>query len=275
MNTAIEQQPHPRQPRTHFIAPPTRPPIDPAYCFGNGDDDEPPHVRPAVAALTAAMSMLVSALSRFLEESQAGHDESQSLAKATLEELRRQSAELSKVHISFVALVAAAADTRREVAEIRREQDALAGTVTQLGADVQLVCENQQQWTEDFIARRVADPVLVGYAVLLGNLWQQAASCDPALRPCFTAFADDVVRFLDTMNIELIRPAQGDRLDPHRHQPLSTVPTEDSGKHGCVAATYQPGLCRGPRIIQRARVAVFTHKPPTQIPTQCSERNTP
>jgi molecular chaperone GrpE (heat shock protein) len=275
MNTAIEQQPQPRQPRTHFIAPHSRPPNGPAYTFGSGGGDEPPNVRSVVAELTFAMSVLVPALSRFLEESQAAHAGSQSLTKVTLGELRQQSAEFSKIHLSFSALAAAAADTRREVAELRREQDALAGTVTQLDTDVQLVGENQQKWTEEFIARHAADPQLAGYTVLLGNLWQQAASCDPALRPCFTAFADDVVRFLDSMNIELIRPAQGDRLDPHRHQPLSTVPTEDSGKHGCVAATYQPGLGRGPRIIQRARVAVFTHNPSAQTQTQCSERNTP
>jgi len=275
MNTAIEQQPHPRQPRSYFNDPPTRQPNGPAYTFGNGDGDEPPRVRPAVADLAAAMSMLIPALSRFLEESQVAHDESQSLAKATLEELRRQSAEFSKVHLSFAALAAAAADTRRETAELRREQDALASTVTQLGTDVQLVGENQQKWTEDFVARHAADPLLAGYTVLLGNLWQQAASGDPALRPCFAGFADDVVRFLDTMNIELIRPAQGERLDPHRHQPISTVSSDDSEKHGCVAVTYQPGLCRGLRIIQRARVAVFTHKSPTPTQTQCSERNKP
>ena len=69
MNTSIEH-PQPRQPRSHFNDPPSRPLNGPAYTFGNGDGDEPPHVRPGVADLTAAMSMLVPALSRFLEEQQ-------------------------------------------------------------------------------------------------------------------------------------------------------------------------------------------------------------
>lgn len=274
MNTPIEH-PQPRQPRSYFNDPPSRPSNVPAYSFGNGNGDGPPRARPAVEEFTGALRAVAPALNRLIEEQQVAHGGSQELARATLEELRRQPAEFGKVHLSLTALAAAVAETRHEIADLRRDSDSMAGALNQLATDVQLVRETQEKWTEEFVARHATDPFLAGYAVLLGNLWEQARVADPALRPCLEMFADDVVRFLDTMNIELIRPAQGDRLDPHRHQPLSAVATEDSEKHGRVAATYQPGLCCGPRIIQRARVAVFTHKPSTQTQTQCSERNTP
>ena len=51
-----------------------------------------------------------------------------------------------------------------------------------------------------------------------------------------------------------IAPAPGDVFDPHRHQAISTIPSEHA--QGCVAQTLQKGYLIADRVLRPALVMV-------------------
>lgn len=213
--------------------------------------------------LGPAMEMLVTAFGRFFCDLQLELLREQSYRAKILQEMRRHAEALETVQASSATSDSALVELRRELAQLRQHNVTARELMSQIAADVQLVREFQEKWTEEFISRRVADPLLAGYATALGNLWRQDDSLTDEQRQPLNAIADDMVRFLDALGINLIRPASGDKFDPHRHQPLRTLDTDDPTLHGGVAATFHPGLRRSQRVIQPARVSVFTFKSST------------
>lgn len=257
MNPPFEQLQ--RQPQTATAGPPRRPPIGTDSPPGAGEEEDPPPPSQAVTELTGALKSLIPVLCQHLERAHCAQVEIETVARGALQEGRRQTKEMGKVSTGVAAIGSTIADLHRALAEHRRA-DAANELLSQIAGEVQLIREVQEKWNEEFINRTVADPLLAGYATVLGNLWVQSESLAGEQRQSLEVIAEDVVRFLDAMGVNLIRPSLGERLDPHRHQPIHAQEIPDFALHGCVAAIFFPGLCRGKRVILLARVSVYTCK---------------
>jgi molecular chaperone GrpE len=61
-------------------------------------------------------------------------------------------------------------------------------------------------------------------------------------------------RILDDENVAPIEPEPGDEVDPHRHEVMMRVDSDEPG--GTVADVYQPGYEMGEKVIRAAQVTV-------------------
>ncbi len=123
-----------------------------------------------------------------------------------------------------------------------------------------------EELSQEFIQEYVEARLFKEFAKIYGSI----LTLEPLMKfngkDELSALAESIERFLDSEDIKILRPEPGDKFQPREHQPIMKSPTIQSEMNGRVAKTYQPGLSENGRIIQHARVAVFTFKeePQTQ-----------
>jgi molecular chaperone GrpE (heat shock protein) len=127
---------------------------------------------------------------------------------------------------------------------------------------VRLLAENldrkMEQLTGEFIERHVTLPLFKHLAALWFSLRSLLNEPHRLSTDEVQSLADEIERLLDHHGLLVVLPSEGQPLDPHAHQPVQTHPTDNPALHGCIAGSFQPGLRNAQRVLQAARVAVFT-----------------
>jgi molecular chaperone GrpE len=77
---------------------------------------------------------------------------------------------------------------------------------------------------------------------------------DADIRPGIESTLSEFDRILEDENVSPIEPAPGDEVDPHRHEVMMRVDSEEPG--GTVADVFQPGYEMGDKVIRAAQVTV-------------------
>ncbi len=77
---------------------------------------------------------------------------------------------------------------------------------------------------------------------------------DADIRPGIESTLNEFDRILEDENVSPIEPDPGDEVDPHRHEVMMRVDSEEPG--GTVADVFQPGYEMGDKVIRAAQVTV-------------------
>lgn len=118
--------------------------------------------------------------------------------------------------------------------------------------------------SQEFIQEHVEAPLYKEYAKIYGSILTLEPLMKASGQDDLISLANSIERFLDSEGIKIIRPKPGDQFEPRQHQPIKKSNTDQSSMSGRIAKTYLPGLGQNGRIIQHARVAVFTFKEKSQ-----------
>lgn len=143
-----------------------------------------------------------------------------------------------------------------------QRQDAIDHNLEQTRRLAENLDRRMERLTDDFIDRHVTEPLFKHFAGLLSSLRSLASAPQPPPQEDINSLADGIERLLDDHGLTITQPAEGDALDPHVHQPVQMRLTDNSALHGRIAGNFQSGLRNAHRIIQPARVAVFTCSKP-------------
>lgn len=73
---------------------------------------------------------------------------------------------------------------------------------------------------------------------------------------------NDLDRLLDAEEVEQIAPSPGDEVDPHHHEVMMRVSSDQPS--GTIAEVFQPGYRHGDTVIQEAQVTVSTGSDETE-----------
>ena len=127
---------------------------------------------------------------------------------------------------------------------------------------IRILCEGMvrklEQLTDDFIEHHVTDPLFKEFTRIYGSLCSIESDGKFSVGDEVKALAEGVARFLESHGIKIIQPEEGEIFDPRQHQPIKSRDTTDRKSNGRIACTYHVGLSGKGRIIQPARVKVFT-----------------
>ena len=119
------------------------------------------------------------------------------------------------------------------------------------------VVQKQQQLVDDFIERRVTDHLHRQFLDVQSALSRYSANGNPNLKADIQAVAEAIEDFLVESGLRVIHPEPGAAFEPREHRPIKVLPALEGQADGTIAETFTPGLSRGQRVIQQARVAVF------------------
>jgi len=141
----------------------------------------------------------------------------------------------------------------RDAAEERVED--LESTLQRTQADFQNYKKRAKRQQEDIRERATEDLVerLLDVRDNLGRALEQEGEADSireGVEATLRAF-DDV---LDDEGVEAIEPSPGDDVDPHRHEVMMRV--ESDQPEDAVAEVYRPGYEMGDAVLRTAQVAV-------------------
>jgi molecular chaperone GrpE (heat shock protein) len=108
---------------------------------------------------------------------------------------------------------------------------------------------------------------------LAGRLKHEAKDC-PSIVPFLRSLqisADIAEDKLAYLGIERLTPAEGDELDPLKHNACHAVQTNSKELHGKVSQLLSPGLIYRSKVLRQARVSVFRYSNDKNIETQKGE----
>lgn len=143
-----------------------------------------------------------------------------------------------------------------QLAHLTQVNGANAHNLEQVRLQAEGLARNFEKLSQEVLLREVKDPFFVAFARLYEAVYtlssRQNGSDD------LQSILNRIRNFMEDYNVELIHPDDGERVDPRRHQPVKQLPSPDASRHGHIASTFNVGLAQGPRVIQPARVEVFT-----------------
>jgi molecular chaperone GrpE (heat shock protein) len=222
-------------------------------------------------ALATLLEAAVGAVMEQLRESKAGHAgltaQMETIARTTASNAdllaansqaiaRLQTAMTDKTRDSALP-PAELARVEAQLGQLNRANNAHAHNLDQLRLQAEGLARSFEKLSPEVIQRQVMDPLFVGFARVYEAVYALTGREDSSsddLQPILSRIRS----FLEDYNIELIHPDDGEPVDPRRHQPAKQFPTPDAGLHARIATTFNVGLAHGTRVIQPARVGVFT-----------------
>ncbi|WP_372911858.1 nucleotide exchange factor GrpE [Salinigranum sp.] len=151
-------------------------------------------------------------------------------------------------------LVESVADLEARVAELEAALDDARSKLARKQADFQNYKKRMKKKQEQVEARATEDLVerLVPVRDNLVRALDQEERTD--IRPGVESTLAELDRVLDGENVSPIEPQQGDDVDPHRHEVMLRVDSEQP--EGTVVDLYQPGYEMAEKVIRPAQVTV-------------------
>jgi molecular chaperone GrpE len=151
-------------------------------------------------------------------------------------------------------LAESVADLEARVAELEAALDDARSKLTRKQADFQNYKKRMKKKQEQVEARATEDLVerLVPVRDNLVRALDQEEGAD--IRPGVESTLAELDRVLDGENVSPIEPQQGDDVDPHRHEVMLRVDSEQP--EGTVVDLYQPGYEMAEKVIRPAQVTV-------------------
>lgn len=215
-------------------------------------------------ALADTLIEAVPVISR-LEEQANRHRHQHLLAQQRTEALMaRHSEHMAQVSQRMVAMEQAINSLVRETARyaepharVVQHLEGINFNVEQVRRLVEAVVQKQQELVEDFIERQVTDRIFRHFLEVYFTLRRSSANGNPIPQGDVVAAADAIESILAESGVNLIHPDAGAPFDPREHHPIKVITGRDGQLDGTVAETFFPGLIRGHRVIQQARVAVL------------------
>jgi molecular chaperone GrpE (heat shock protein) len=147
--------------------------------------------------------------------------------------------------------------TVEQLARISQQLGAITFNLDQIRTLDEKLAQKQQELVDDFIERRVTDHLLKEFQNIKYALGRYCKESNGTLREDVSATATAIGDFLSESGLKEIDPEVGAPFDPKEHYPARVVPCSDARMHGTISEIFTPGLSRGNRVIQQARVAVF------------------
>jgi molecular chaperone GrpE len=151
-------------------------------------------------------------------------------------------------------LAESVADLEARVVELEAALDDARSKLTRKQADFQNYKKRMKKKQEQVEARATEDLVerLVPVRDNLVRALDQEEGAD--IRPGVESTLAELDRVLDGENVSPIEPQQGDDVDPHRHEVMLRVDSEQP--EGTVVDLYQPGYEMAEKVIRPAQVTV-------------------
>ena len=146
----------------------------------------------------------------------------------------------------------------KAIARLLQHQETHTHNLEQVRLKTESLDRKMEVLSSDFIDREVTEPLFKEMASIYEALLYRTNT------PETQAVAQSISRFLEDHGLRLIHPAQGEPFNPREHQCLSQQASEDHALHGRIASVYRLGLSSQLRVLQAARVEVFTCKPSVQ-----------
>ena len=142
----------------------------------------------------------------------------------------------------------------QQVSEYSEEAEDLESRLARKQADFQNYKKRQKQRLEDEKQRATEDLVgrLLDVRDNLARALEQDEGAD--IRGGVESTLEQFDQQLDRENVERIEPRVGDDTDPHRHEVLATIASEQP--EGTVAQIHRPGYLMGEKVLRPAQVAV-------------------
>ena len=167
------------------------------------------------------------------------------------EELSELAARVAAVDEELAVEVAALED---RVSELEGETEELQSKLARKQADFQNYKKRTKKKQEQLKARATEDLVerLVPVRDNLVRALDQDEDAD--IRPGVDSTLQELDRVLDEENVTVIEPVPGDEVDPHRHEVLMRVDSDQPD--GTVVDLYQPGYEMGDKVLRAAQVTV-------------------
>lgn len=157
------------------------------------------------------------------------------------------------------ALVDHLDDLGERLDEARSEVEELTSRLKRTHADFENYKKRIERRRNE--AEREATRRLVDRLVDLRDNLQRAVSIDEQtaedLIEGVKLSLNDLDRLLDAEDVELVTPELGDEVDPHRHEVMLRV-ASDEHPEGTIAEVFEPGYLHGDRVLREAQVAVST-----------------
>jgi molecular chaperone GrpE (heat shock protein) len=153
-----------------------------------------------------------------------------------------------------------------QLGQLNKAVGMLAHNTEQLRLQGDGLARNFEKLSQEFILRQVMDPFFVAFARLYEATYALTGR-EPLGDPDLQLLLNRIRSCLEDNGIELIHPDDGEPLDPRKHQPVKQISSPDAGSHARIATTFNVGLAQGQRVIQPARVGVFTFAGPTPVNT--------
>ena len=144
-----------------------------------------------------------------------------------------------------------------QLRQLDKTVEMLRHNTEQLRLQGEGLARNFEKLSQEIILRQVMDPFFVALARLYEAVY--ALTGREHLGDQDLQFLLNRIRScLEDYGTELIHPDDGELLDPRKHQPVQQIPSPDAAVHAHIATTFNVGLTQGQRVIQPARVGVFT-----------------
>lgn len=149
---------------------------------------------------------------------------------------------------------------REKLKQCRQEKQDYINTLQRLRADFSnqrsKEVEEKQKSAEDAKDKVILDllPIIDSFEVALSDseAWQ---AVDKQWRGGVEQIYSQLFNFLEGHEVEQLNPL-GEEFNPHYHEPISTVPTEEQEKDDKVVEVLQRGYVRGDRVVRPAKVNV-------------------
>jgi molecular chaperone GrpE len=153
-----------------------------------------------------------------------------------------------------IAVEVAALEAR--LSELEAENEELQSKLARKQADFQNYKKRTKKKQEQLKARATEDLVerLVPVRDNLVRALDQEEGVD--IRPGVESTLQELDRVLDGENVTVIEPSPGDEVDPHRHEVMMRVDSDQP--EGTVVDRYQPGYEMGDKVLRAAQVTVST-----------------
>lgn len=170
-------------------------------------------------------------------------------------------AKLEEITTEVAAIYARAVAIDEQQRDLRTQGEALQACQTRIEGQLRTTEHNLEQ------ARRLLDSLARQQGQLLPE-WTDRHILQPLLLRLVDFMGHngdlpELKRLLDEEDAVVVLPEAGEHFDPHRHEPIQVVPTEDPALDRRILRTFTAGLVHRNRCVRRARVEVYRHNQTT------------
>lgn len=154
-----------------------------------------------------------------------------------------------------------ASEVRNRIDTLTKERDEAASRVSELDEKLKRTQADFQNYKkrakkrQQSIQDRATEDLVERLVPVRDNLRRALDQDDDAdIRGGVESTLTELDRVLEEENVEAIEPTPGEEVDPHRHEVLMRVESEQPAES--IAESYRPGYQMGEKVIREAQVTV-------------------